>query len=77
MEMPTETDVRPVCSYELPGDAVFPESVGMDTATGDAYVASLALSRDRLLVVNGRLDKMGGRPQLPFTVIAIDIPEAQ
>jgi Cu-Zn family superoxide dismutase len=28
--------------YELPGAAVFPESVGVDPATGDAYVGSLA-----------------------------------
>jgi superoxide dismutase, Cu-Zn family len=27
--------------YELPGSAVFPESVGLDPATGDAYVGSL------------------------------------
>jgi Cu-Zn family superoxide dismutase len=28
--------------FELPGDSVFPESVGVDPATGDAYVGSLA-----------------------------------
>jgi len=28
--------------YELPGGAVFPESIGVDAATGDAYVGSLA-----------------------------------
>ena len=40
--MPTDTEVRAVRSYELPGDAAFPESIGVDTATGDAYVGSLA-----------------------------------
>jgi superoxide dismutase, Cu-Zn family len=28
--------------YELPGNAVFPESIGVDAQTGDAYVGSLA-----------------------------------
>jgi sugar lactone lactonase YvrE len=28
--------------FELPGSAVFPESVGVDPASGDAYVGSLA-----------------------------------
>jgi superoxide dismutase, Cu-Zn family len=31
-----------VQTFELPGDAVFPESVGVDPASGDAYVGSLA-----------------------------------
>jgi Cu-Zn family superoxide dismutase len=31
-----------VQTFELPGDAVFPESVGIDPASGDAYVGSLA-----------------------------------
>jgi superoxide dismutase, Cu-Zn family len=31
----------PIHSYELPGDAVFPESVGVDPASGDAYVGSM------------------------------------
>jgi sugar lactone lactonase YvrE len=31
-----------VRTYALPGDAVFPESVGVDPATGNAYVGSLA-----------------------------------
>jgi Cu-Zn family superoxide dismutase len=31
----------PLRSYELPGDAVFPESVGVDPAGGDAYVGSM------------------------------------
>jgi sugar lactone lactonase YvrE len=40
-----------------------------------AFPTAVAASRGRLLVVNGQLDKMGGRPKLPFTVVAIAIPE--
>lgn len=40
-----------------------------------AFPTAVAVSRGRLLVVNGQLDKMGGRPKLPFTVVAIAIPE--
>jgi Cu-Zn family superoxide dismutase len=29
-------------TFELPGEAVFPESIGLDASTGDAYVGSLA-----------------------------------
>ncbi len=39
-----------------------------------AFPTSVAVQGDRLLVVNGQLDKMGGSPQLPFTVIAIPTP---
>ena len=41
-------------TYELPGNAVFPESIGVDAEAGDAYVGSLGdgtlyrLRRDRL-----------------------------
>jgi superoxide dismutase, Cu-Zn family len=40
-----------------------------------AFPTAVAVSRGRLLVVNGQLDKMGGGPKLPFTVVAIAIPE--
>jgi Cu-Zn family superoxide dismutase len=52
--MPTETLTSATETFTLPGDAVFPESVGVDTQTGDAYVGSLAdgalyrLSGDRV-----------------------------
>lgn len=36
-----------------------------------AFPTAVAVLEDRLLVVNGQLDKMGGEPTLPFTVIAI------
>ncbi len=36
-----------------------------------AFPTAVALSAGRLLVVNGQLDKMGGAPQLPFTVAAV------
>jgi Cu-Zn family superoxide dismutase len=38
----TELNVEALEVFELPGAAVFPESVGVDVATGDAYVGSLA-----------------------------------
>jgi len=40
--MPAEIVAEVAGSYELPGAAVFPESIGVDGATGDAYVGSLA-----------------------------------
>lgn len=36
-----------------------------------AFPTAVAVASDRLLVVNGQLDKMGGEPSLPFTVVAI------
>jgi hypothetical protein len=36
----------------------------------------VAVRDERLLVVNGQLDRMGGTPRLPFTVVAIDTPDA-
>ena len=40
--MPAEIEAELIRVLELPGAAVFPESVGIDPATGDAYVGSLA-----------------------------------
>ena len=40
--MPSETTKSAVQTFELPGEAVFPESVGVDPASGEAYVGSLA-----------------------------------
>jgi superoxide dismutase, Cu-Zn family len=40
--MASETITTAVQTLELPGDAVFPESIGVDPAIGDAYVGSLA-----------------------------------
>jgi len=40
--MASETLTRTIQTFELPGEAVFPESVGIDSASGDAYVGSLA-----------------------------------
>ena len=36
-----------------------------------AFPTAVAVQGERLLVVNGQLDRMGGAPQLPFTVVAI------
>jgi sugar lactone lactonase YvrE len=38
----TKTATTAVQTFEIPGDAVFPESVGVDPATTEAYVGSLA-----------------------------------
>jgi Cu-Zn family superoxide dismutase len=40
--VPIETLAAAVQTFELPGEAVFPESIGVDPSTGDAYVGSLA-----------------------------------
>jgi sugar lactone lactonase YvrE len=40
--LPIDTPAAAVQTFELPGNAVFPESVGVDPATGDGYVGSLA-----------------------------------
>jgi Cu-Zn family superoxide dismutase len=40
-----------------------------------AFPTAIALAAGRLLVVNGQLNKMGGRPRLPFTVTVISAPE--
>ena len=38
---------------------------------GFAFPTAVAVGPERLLVVNGQLDRMGSEPQLPFTVVAI------
>jgi superoxide dismutase, Cu-Zn family len=40
--VPSETLVTPIEASALPGNAVFPESIGVDPSSGDAYVGSLA-----------------------------------
>lgn len=37
-----ELTIEPTRRFELPGAAVFPESIGFDPGTGDAFVGSLA-----------------------------------
>lgn len=55
--MATESTSAAVEIFELPGDAVYPESVGVDPPSGDAYVGSLAdgalyrLTSDREVVL--------------------------
>jgi hypothetical protein len=36
-----------------------------------AFPTAIAIRDERLLVVNGQLDKMSRAPRLPFTVVAI------
>ena len=40
------------------------------------FPTAVAAQNGRLLVVNGQLDKMGGAPQLPFTVVAIETADS-
>jgi superoxide dismutase, Cu-Zn family len=54
--MLAEIAARVVGMYELPGDAVFPESVGVDAATGEAYVGSLADGALYKLTTGGRTE---------------------
>ena len=54
--MATETKTTAAQTFTLPGDAVFPESVGVDDATGDAYVGSLADGALYRLTTDGRVE---------------------
>lgn len=40
------------------------------------FPTAIAAQPERLLVVNGQLDRMGGTPELPFSVVAIPAPPA-
>jgi Cu-Zn family superoxide dismutase len=44
------------------------------TSEAFAFPTAIAVRDERLLVVNGQLDKMGASPSLPFTVVAIAQP---
>ena len=48
------------------------ETLGSDAF---AFPTAIAVRDERLLVVNSQLDKMGGAPELPFTVVAIEQPD--
>jgi superoxide dismutase, Cu-Zn family len=61
--MPAEIAAQVVGTYELPGEAVFPESVGVDPVTGDAYVGSLADGTLYKLTSNGKTDPWGAGGQ--------------
>jgi superoxide dismutase, Cu-Zn family len=55
--MPTEnTTTTALTILELPGHAVFPESIGVDAATGDAYVGSLADGALYRLTADGEVE---------------------
>ncbi len=61
--MPAEIAAHIVGTYELPGEAVFPESIGVDSATGDAYVGSLADGTLFKLTSEGKADLWGAGGQ--------------
>lgn len=44
------------------------------TSGAFAFPTAIAITGNRLLVVNAQLDKMGGTPRLPFTVAAVAFP---
>ncbi|MGZ4187194.1 MAG: SMP-30/gluconolactonase/LRE family protein [Solirubrobacteraceae bacterium] len=54
--MPAKTITTALHTLELPGDSVFPESVGVDGATGDAYVGSLADGTLYRIAADGDVD---------------------
>lgn len=43
---------------------------------GFMFPTAVAARGDQLLVVNAQLDKIGGTPELPFTVVALTAPQA-
>lgn len=43
---------------------------------GFMFPTAVAARGNQLLVVNAQLDKIGGTPQLPFTVVALAVPQA-
>jgi hypothetical protein len=46
------------------------------TCEAFAFPTAVAVAGDRLLVVNGQLDALGGMPRLPFTVAVVAPPDA-
>jgi superoxide dismutase, Cu-Zn family len=57
---------------DLAGDGASGRVQTIINSNAFAFPTAVAVANDRLLVVNGQLDQMGGEPRLPFTVIAID-----
>jgi sugar lactone lactonase YvrE len=53
--MVTDVTAQVMGRFELPGGAVFPESIGVDPATGDAYAGSLADGTLYRLAVGGEV----------------------
>ena len=45
--------------------------------TAPGRVLETTLDGGPLLVASAQLDKMGGRPRLPFTVVAVDAREVR
>jgi sugar lactone lactonase YvrE len=60
---PAEITAHLAGTYELPGEAVFPESIGVDAATGDAYVGSLADGTLYKLTADGQAELWGAGGQ--------------
>ncbi len=60
-----------VVEVELAGDGRSGRVQRVIRSDAFAFPTSVAVLAERLLVVNGQLDKMGGEPALPFTVVSI------
>jgi Cu-Zn family superoxide dismutase len=60
---------------ELSDDGASGELRRLLSCDAFAFPTSVAARGRELLVVNGQLDRMGGHPRLPFTVVALDIGE--
>lgn len=58
----------------LADDGAAGEVAALMTCESFAFPTAIAVAGDRLLVVNGQLDQMGGTPRLPFTVTAVAAP---
>ena len=61
--MPEDVAAYVTGTYELPGEAVFPESIGVDPVSGDAYVGSLADGTLYQLTADGKTQVWGAGGQ--------------
>ena len=63
-----------IALVELADDGSAGAVTGLLRSEAFAFPTSVAFRDDELLVVNSQLDKMGGTPALPFTVVAFGLP---
>jgi sugar lactone lactonase YvrE len=61
-----------IAVVELKKDGAAGRVTTMLRSDAFAFPTAVAVRDERLLVVNGQLDRMGRAPQLPFTVVAIE-----
>jgi Cu-Zn family superoxide dismutase len=63
-----------IAVIELADDGAAGKVLATLVSDAFAFPTAVATSAERLLVVNGQLDRMGAEPQLPFTVVAATRP---